>query len=461
VIPTDASSRAIALDPTRSFIVQAPAGSGKTTLLVNRYLALLGGAMRPDEVLAITFTRKAADEMRARVIQELTRSASQEARAALARDRELDWRLLATPSRLRVQTIDAFAASLVRQLPASSGFERRWRVTERAEPLYERAAHRVLRKMTTDDPLVPYIARFLALHDNDANAATGALTTMLARRDQWLDAATSIVTMRDDRDRARRLNDALTALHKGLRVRLGAALGATGIERFDASIDEAAAELGISAPSHAFAAGTFLTRSGQLRRTLDKRVGFPAGSAAKARASEVLETLARQGAEDLLGDLSALPERLSPAEAADVLAVCATLSLAVLELSGIFRETGRTDFAELMFGARRAIRLLVPAVTAQAVAVRETGVLVAKIHAGHGIVQAPAGISASQDDADAGFGQDIGSRPADKHVLAVESVILALLHCQAAHVPASDTASQFDAGINVHRRAEAAEADTT
>jgi ATP-dependent exoDNAse (exonuclease V) beta subunit len=47
VIPTDASSRAIALDPTRSFIVQAPAGSGKTTLLVNRYLALLGGNIYP------------------------------------------------------------------------------------------------------------------------------------------------------------------------------------------------------------------------------------------------------------------------------------------------------------------------------------------------------------------------------------------------------------------------------
>ena len=64
---------AVACDPARSVAVEACAGAGKTWMLVSRILRALLEGTAPQDILAITFTKKAAGEMRARLQQELQR----------------------------------------------------------------------------------------------------------------------------------------------------------------------------------------------------------------------------------------------------------------------------------------------------------------------------------------------------------------------------------------------------
>ena len=76
VAAPDFVERRRALDPAHSFIIQAPAGSGKTGLLIQRYLKLLTLVDEPEEIVAITFTRKAAAEMRERLMAALVQARS-------------------------------------------------------------------------------------------------------------------------------------------------------------------------------------------------------------------------------------------------------------------------------------------------------------------------------------------------------------------------------------------------
>jgi len=195
----DYAEREEALQPSRSFIVQAPAGSGKTGLLVQRFLRLLSMVERPESVVAMTFTRKAASEMKGRVEQalrqahenaEVKESYEQRTRelalSALENARKHDWHLLSDTGRLQIQTIDSLCAMLTRQMPVVSEFGGTREVIEDARELYRLAARRTIRDLTEGNEAKRALFHRLSLHfDNDIASVENQIARMLHKRDQW------------------------------------------------------------------------------------------------------------------------------------------------------------------------------------------------------------------------------------------------------------------------------------
>jgi len=200
---TDADDQTVrrrALAPEESFIVQAPAGSGKTELLIQRCLALLGRVRQPEEIVAITFTRKAAAEMRERVLDALRHAATGArsddpvaaqrhalAREAMANNDRQGWELTDNPSRLQIQTIDSLCLSLARQLPVLSGFVAPAGILDDQGATYRRAALQALQQLGgSNEPWNRVIRVFLMHLDNNVERAMDLIAAMLGSRDQWL-----------------------------------------------------------------------------------------------------------------------------------------------------------------------------------------------------------------------------------------------------------------------------------
>src|SRR5690606_23523406 len=187
---TDEHVRQRALDPSASFIVQAPAGSGKTELLIQRYLVLLARVDEPEQIVAITFTRKAAAEMRQRIARALREAATggrddephraatlELARRALARSAERGWALPEHARRMRIETLDALNGRLASRLPTLSGGVSGARVREDATELYRAAAGRTVGALVDDRELASPLRRLLPHFDY----SVGRLEALIAQ----------------------------------------------------------------------------------------------------------------------------------------------------------------------------------------------------------------------------------------------------------------------------------------
>jgi len=379
-----AEVRAAAIDPAGSYLVQAPAGSGKTELLTRRILKLLSVVDEPEEILALTFTRKAAAEMRGRVVEALNMAKPADpashrmetwllACEANARSEARGWHLADHPSRLRMMTLDSFTHALARQMPLLSGLGDMPAPSTHVMPLYREAAESAVATLMRRSARK---AEAVLLHqDHNMVSLIGLLADMLGKRDQWL---------RDVQEHAGEPSALRAMLEKGLQSIMAQKLAACaamipievrgGMPALlqiagknladpvlecinawpDADVQKLAQWQGI--------AGLLLTKNdAAFRKRVDKNTGFPAEKEfieSKQQLQQMLETLSCiDGLAAQLHELRSLPTepRFDDAQWQVLEGQLSLLLLANSQLQKLFEQRGEADFIEIALRAMRAL----------------------------------------------------------------------------------------------------------
>ncbi len=372
-------------------------GPGKTELLAQRFLALLAVVRQPEALLAITFTRKAAAEMRNRILESLrlcgdpAAALRDETRSLARRVLEVDarhgWGLLRNPSRLRVLTIDALNQSLARRLPVLSGLGAGLGIDEDGLELYRLAAERLLLHLPSGEPRVAEAVAILLEHlDNNVGRLVSLVSGMLARREAWLPVLPADLAGYGQEGAARReleaaradivqghLESLLAAFPPGLLAEAcGHAQAAAQVLREEGETDSPILGCEARVPGATLAdvpcwqglAAFLLKADGGPRRKFDVSVGVrpkdgkhPARALLKARIEALADEFARH--EDLFEPLDAT-RRLPPcayedAEWTVLKSLLLVLRLAAAELKAVFAERRAADYPEFAAAARHAL----------------------------------------------------------------------------------------------------------
>jgi len=387
---SDGLARFQGVHPHHSFIVQAPAGSGKTSLLAQRFLALLSQVESPEQIVAMTFTKKAAAEMRERIVEALMLGEKalpadaslveantwKLAQKALHRDKEQAWSLLKNPNRLRIKTIDGLNSYLVGQMPLLSKMGGQSQLLQDATPAYQEAVRQVLKMTELEQP----VGRLLRLVNGRFNRAESLLTGMLAKRDQWMrtliqyqgDEAREVLEAAIEEIVSKTLSEQL----KGLYYLKDAFQEACSIAEYAVEHDQPQlaalcgawpiAEDSSETEKWRVLADWVLTKDNKsIRKRLTKNEGFPPGKGEakeqKERFADVLEQIrvAAANHSDILPGLvtlKTLPEPdYSDEQWQDLQWLIQLLTISTGFLKLVFQQTGQSDYIETAQAASQAL----------------------------------------------------------------------------------------------------------
>ncbi|OPL15298.1 MAG: hypothetical protein AVO39_02585 [delta proteobacterium MLS_D] len=205
----DQESRMNALDVTRSFHVESPAGSGKTMLLTIRFVKLLGTVEHPSEILALTYTEKAAQEMRSRVVNALQRARRgspadgdadgvllQSAAGALERHGgRID--LAASSNALNIMTFHGFCRYLAARAPLEGGINPEFDIIdETMQPQMAKESvdftMERLGRLPVGHASRTALENRLLYHDNNRRDLEDELADIIQRRDSFADLTGTI-----------------------------------------------------------------------------------------------------------------------------------------------------------------------------------------------------------------------------------------------------------------------------
>ena len=385
---SDREARIAARDISRSFIVQAPAGSGKTELLIQRFLALLPSVEIPEQIIAITFTRKAAAEMRGRVIDALKGAAAQAvpdephrrethvlALQALARDKAEGWNLIDQPQRLKIDTLDALNAWLAHQLPLLSGGIAGASIVENPGDFYSLASRRLVEQLGEGTFLADSLHQLLRQGGFGIQGLEDLLAGLLPTRDHWLRyllAGEAEELVREVEDATRRLIDdelaglcrTLPSVHSNelvalLRHAAQNATRANSLERLAPwrTLKHLPSPDWRHLEAWRSISELLLTKRGVWRKQVGD-IGFSADHPSlRRRLIELMDSLSDE--EDLrlaLLELENLPSPSLAGPQRDLLkALRQVLPSLVSELKLLFEERNTVDFVELALAAQTAL----------------------------------------------------------------------------------------------------------
>lgn len=365
----DQQQRTDALDPTRSFIVQAPAGSGKTEILTQRFLCLLSRVDKaPEQVVAITFTKKAAAEMRARIHQSLLKAKNTPepealhakttwklAQNVLQRDQKEQWGLVDNPNRLRVMTIDALCARITRSAPLLTQFGSQPDVMQDSSRCYTNAARTLISTMYDS----PALHRIMLHLDNNQQWVEELFVSMLSRRDQWL----PYVMGGHQREHLEEgLANAVQDIIKRCRAHVPGGLATQLLPLIQYADDRLGVESLLAWPDDEIddwrkVAMALLSKSGELRKTVTAPLGFPPKTEEKAQMLECLKLCEQHPdfIECLQDVLFAPPVHYTDQQWQIIEALLEILPLLAAQLKLQFRKKGAVDFIEVSEAAIRAL----------------------------------------------------------------------------------------------------------
>ena len=205
---------ATALDPQRSVVVEACAGSGKTWLLVSRIVRLLLAGARPADILAITFTRKAAQEMAVRLrewLYLLATAPDAEARrflserevpaaqidALLPRARGLYEAFLTAQPPMSITTFHSWFMQLLRRAPLDAGVAGDTALAEQTASLVSDAWQRYANALARDPQGEAARALDALFTDIGLDSTRGLLRNFMQRRADWWAATTNAADASD------------------------------------------------------------------------------------------------------------------------------------------------------------------------------------------------------------------------------------------------------------------------
>ena len=370
---SDQIQRDRAIDPTISCCVVAPAGSGKTSLLVQRMLALLARVSDPEQIVAITFTRKAAAEMRARMaevfelaqttqaseVEEHERVTLELAKQALNNSADRGWPLPQQLERLQFMTIDSFCASLVRQMPLASRMGGVMNPAEPASDLYRAA---VLDLLHSGEPQIhEHMSEVLAVLGNRWDSAIDWLSELLAKRDQWQLALFPGQRQQEALDYMRK-TWALECQRRVLQLN-------ADLEPWRAQLQEILTLLSLEtgseySPLHSAdaiaswrrVAEFLLTRKGEWRKSVTVKEGFPPKSEQKLLHSAVSAEIQTTFSPAVFEGIALMPEALDDDDNWQIVTrIVAILPHLLASFWWQCQQRGEVDFTQIASAALEAL----------------------------------------------------------------------------------------------------------